>query len=154
MWTENKSGHMGKKSLAACDSSEEDKLGISSSSESEEEDDWPSWKLMIKHVEGNTELFKKTQFQLELNKIEQKYDLRHADSCINFHIEHSGEECVSDEEDPRQVRSYPTSPKFTKEFDGINFAHFGNTFDNCYAESQAPRQKGDGKEYSEMGTQA
>jgi hypothetical protein len=50
------------------------------------------------------------------------------------------------------VRSYPTSPKFTKEFDGINFAHFGNTFDNCYADSQAPRQKGDGKEYSEMGT--
>ena len=39
MWTENKSGHMGKKSLAACDSSEEDKLGISSSSESEEDDD-------------------------------------------------------------------------------------------------------------------
>jgi len=58
----------------------------------------------------------------------------------------------SDEEDPRQVRSYPTSPKFTREFDGINFAHFGNTFDNCYADSQAPRQKGDGKEYSEMGT--
>mgnify|MGYP000176141544 CR=1 FL=1 len=149
MWTENKSGHMGKKSLAACDSSEEDKLGISSSSESEEDDDWPSWKLMIKHVEGNPELFKKTQPQLELNKIEQQYDLRHADSCgAALCIDHSD----SDEDDPRQVRSYPTSPRFTKEFDGINFAHFGNTFDNCYAESQAPRQKGDGKEYSEMGT--
>ena len=76
MWTENKSGHMGKKSLAACDSSEEEKLGISSSSESEEDEivrkpkskkkfvptmfDFGCFKLLFN---GNIEIVVKNQYQ-------------------------------------------------------------------------------------------
>jgi hypothetical protein len=33
-----------------------------SSGGSEEDDDWPDWRLMLKNVEGNRELFNKNKF--------------------------------------------------------------------------------------------
>jgi hypothetical protein len=58
------------------------------------------------------------------------------------------------EEDPRKTRSFPTSPKGYREFDGVDFGRFGNNFDNVYADSKAPQPKKGAKEFSEMGTQA
>lgn len=177
MITVNTSGHQGKKSLAANESSDEEGL-VSTSSEESDQDDWPDWRLMLKHVEGNTELFKKTQFQLKLNELEIKMDLRKAESLVDFDTKGEADQRdgkradgaprIADKnpaywddddnfdyvEDPRGTQSYPASPTFQKEFDGPDFEHYGNRVDNCYAESQAPRVRGDGKEYSEMGTQA
>ena len=176
MITVNTSGHQGKKSLAANESSDEE--GLMSTSDESDDEDWPDWRLMLKHVEGNTELFKKTQFQLKLNELELRMDLRKAESLCDFDTRGEADQrdgrreddaprledkkpayWDDDEnfgylEDPRGTRSHPASPRFLKEFDGTDFEHFGNRFDNCYAESQAPRVRGDGKEYSEMGTQA
>lgn len=40
---------------------------------------------MLKHVEGNAGIFKKTELQLHLNDLEKKYDpkLRIAESCVD-----------------------------------------------------------------------
>lgn len=57
MRTVNVTGHRQRKSAAACESTEDsDDLGYSS----EEEDDYPDWRLMLKNVEGNPHLFRKT----------------------------------------------------------------------------------------------
>ena len=58
MRTVNTSGHNARKSAAACESSESD--GLSSDGESED-DDYPDWRLMLKNVEGNTNLFKRSK---------------------------------------------------------------------------------------------
>jgi len=58
MRTVNTAGHNARKSAAAVESSESD--GLSSDGESEE-DDYPDWRLMLKNVEGNTNLFKRTK---------------------------------------------------------------------------------------------
>jgi len=82
-----------------------------------------------------------------LNFLEKKLDLKCCESCIEFN---TGTEI---EEDDRLVKSYPTSPREYKNFDGLDWANFGKTFDNCYADAKEPKDKGD-KEYSNMGTQA
>lgn len=84
---------------------------------------------------------------MKLNELEIQFDLRCGESCIEFP---TGTEL---EEDDRLVRSFPCSPREYKNFEGIDFANFGKTFDNVYAESKAPGKKDD-KEYSEMGVQA
>lgn len=61
MKTVNTSGQKQRKSKAACDSSDDGSLGISSSEEDKEEEseeDGPDWRLTLKHVEGNQDLFK------------------------------------------------------------------------------------------------
>ena len=58
MKTMNTSGHRQRKSAAACESSEDDSDEFST--DSSEDDDYPDWRLMLKNVEGNTKLFKKT----------------------------------------------------------------------------------------------
>ena len=57
MKTANTRGHKAKKSAAACEDSDEDGLLTDSD---ENEDDYPDWRLMIKNVEGNQELFATT----------------------------------------------------------------------------------------------
>jgi hypothetical protein len=59
MRTQNTSGHRANKSAAACLSSSDDS-GLSSDADSEN-DDYPDWRLMLKHVEGNASIFKKTE---------------------------------------------------------------------------------------------
>jgi hypothetical protein len=81
MKTVNTSGHRQRKSAAACVSSED---SDEFSTESSEEDDYPDWRLMLKHVEGNHKLFKKTPIQLKLNDLEKRFDLRAAESCGEF----------------------------------------------------------------------
>jgi hypothetical protein len=56
------------------------------------------------------------------------------------------------EEDPRIIKSFPTSPREYANFEGIDMARFGQTFDNCYAEGKDPGKKG--KDFSEFGAQA
>ena len=56
MKTANTKGKQSKKSAAACQDSTDDEL---SSEGTEEDDDWPDWRIMLKNVEGNTELFKR-----------------------------------------------------------------------------------------------
>jgi hypothetical protein len=62
MKTVNTSGQKQRKSAAACASSDEDDIGISSSesdaNNDDDEVDGPDWRLCLKHVEGNTQLFK------------------------------------------------------------------------------------------------
>jgi hypothetical protein len=76
--------------------------------------------------------------------------LRIAESCIEFN---TGTEM---EKDPRQTKSFPNSPTGYKDFNGFDFRNFGETNDNCYAESRAPVAAAakNGATYSEMGTQA
>jgi hypothetical protein len=145
MRTVNTSGKQSRKSATACQSSEDDEI---SSGETEEDDDWPDWRLMLKHVEGNRHLFERTKLQLKINHIEEKMHLRNAESCIEFN---TGTE---KEKDPRQTQSFPNSPSGYRDFNGFDFRHFGETNDNCYAESKAPGQTKNGATYSEMGTQA
>lgn len=63
MKTVNSAGHMSRKSAAACESSQDDDAGLSENSSSED-DDYPDWRMMLKNVEGNPHLFKKTPLQL------------------------------------------------------------------------------------------
>lgn len=56
MKTVNTSGHKEKKSAAACESSE-DENALLTSEDDNESDDYPDWKLMLKNVEGNHNLF-------------------------------------------------------------------------------------------------
>jgi hypothetical protein len=51
MKTTNTSGHRANKSAAACVSSD-DSDAISSDGDSDH-DDYPDWRIMLKHVEGN-----------------------------------------------------------------------------------------------------
>ena len=147
MKTANTTGHKSRKSSAACESSEEEDIEISDSdTEGAEEDNYPDWRQMLKNVEGNTNLFRQHELQLKLNELDMAFGLRQAESCCNFN---TGTE---KEEDDRIVRSFPPSPRMLENFQGIDFEHFGKTFDNVYAESRDPRLRGDGKEYSEMGT--
>lgn len=145
MKTANTRGHKAKKSAAACEDSDDDELLSDSDGQ---DDDYPDWRLMLKNVEGNADLFKTTTTQLKLNELAQLYDPRVARSCIDFN---TGTE---KEEDPREVRSFPTSPRAYLEFEAPNFGNYGNAFDNCYAESKGPLAKDALKTYSEMGTQA
>lgn len=55
MKTRNTAGHRSRKSAAACESSDEQ--GLMSTEEESEEDDYPDWRQMLKHVEGNPRLF-------------------------------------------------------------------------------------------------
>jgi hypothetical protein len=55
MKTVNTSGHKEKKSAAACESSEDE--NFLTSEDENESDDYPDWKLMLKNVEGNPNLF-------------------------------------------------------------------------------------------------
>lgn len=146
MKTANTKGHKAKKSAAACEDSDENDLDDASSSE--EEDDYPDWRLMLKNVEGNPNLFSGGKLQAKLNLLSKNYDPRVALSCVEF------DTGTHKEDDPRLVRSFPTSPKAYKEHDDVNFGNYGNAFDNCYAESRGPLAKDMLKEYSEMGTQA
>jgi hypothetical protein len=57
------------------------------------------------------------------------------------------------EEDERLVRSFPTSPREYKNFDGLDWTNFGKTFDNCYTDAKDKTDNIE-KEYSDMGTQA
>jgi len=65
MKTMNVSGHKKRKSAAACESSEEDELDISSSDSDADDEDGnellPDWRLQLKQVEGNQDLFKRTR---------------------------------------------------------------------------------------------
>ena len=83
MKTVNTSGHRANKSAAACISSD-DSDAISSDGDSDQ-DDYPDWRIMLKHVEGNQNLFHKTPLQRHLNNLEKKYDpkLRVAESCVD-----------------------------------------------------------------------
>ena len=146
MVTKNSVGHKSKKSAAACES-ESDDDGLSSD-ESSEEDDYPDWRLMLKNVEGNHQLFWRDKLQLKINDIEKKVDLRCAESCFEF------DTGAEKEYDPRLVRSFPTSPREYADFEGCDFGNFGKLFDNVYAESKAPAAPDAMKTYSEMGTQA
>lgn len=76
---------------------------------------------------------------MKLNDLEKKFDLRCAESCIEFN---TGTE---KEEDDRLVRSFPNSPKGYREFNGIDFENYGKTFDNVYADSKPPALKDGGK---------
>lgn len=143
MRTYNTAGHNARKSAAAVESSESD--GLSSDGESEE-DDYPDWRLMLKHVEGNTNLFKRTKTQLAINELEKKMELKACESCIEFPTGYEKEV------DVRATRSFPCSPREYKNFEGVDFGNFGKTFDNVYAEGKDPTKKDAGKEYSEMGT--
>jgi hypothetical protein len=145
MKTANTRGHKAKKSAAACEDSDEDELFSDSD---DKDDDYPDWRLMLKNVEGNPDLFKTTTTQLKLNELSRLYDPRVARSCIDFNTG------TDKEEDPREVRSFPTSPRAYLDFEAPNFGNYGNAFDNCYAESKGPLAKDALKTYSEMGTQA
>ena len=57
MKTANTRGHKAKKSAAACEDSDDDAM-LSDSDEND--DDYPDWRLMIRNVEGNQELFSTT----------------------------------------------------------------------------------------------
>lgn len=59
MRTQNTFGHRANKSAAACLSSSDS--GDLSSDGNSENDDYPDWRLMLKHVEGNQNIFKKTK---------------------------------------------------------------------------------------------
>jgi len=72
MKTRNVAGHRNRKSAAACESSDEE--GLLSSDEESEEDDYPDWRLMLKHVEGNHRLFNRDKVQLHINDLEKKFD--------------------------------------------------------------------------------
>ena len=145
MKTANTQGHKARKSAAACESSEDD-LGLLTSEGESSEDDYPNWRLMLKNVEGNPELFKRTELQLNLNKIEKDYDPRLAQSCIEF------DTGAENEEDPRKVRSFPTSPRAYREFDPPNFGNYGNNFDNVYAEARDPADKAKGTQFEDFGS--
>jgi len=142
MKTANTRGHKAKKSAAACEDSDDELLTDSD----DKDDDYNDWRLMLKNVEGNPNLFKTNQVQLKLNQLAREYDPRVARSCVDFN---TGTE---KEEDPREVRSFPTSPRVYAEFEAPNFGNYGNAFDNCYAESRGPVTKDALKTYSEMGT--
>jgi len=60
MKTVNVTGHKSRKSAAACESSDAYEVNISSAYEDEDEDDeaYPDWRLQLKQVEGNQDLFK------------------------------------------------------------------------------------------------
>ena len=115
---------------------------------------------MLKHVEGNQNLFHKTPLQRHLNNLEKKYDpkLRVAESCVDT-SENPWQDYFNTgtekEEDPRLTRSFPTTPKKYKEFDGPfpELRPLDATSDNCGFEAKEPGKKG-GATYSEMGTQA
>lgn len=66
MKTANTRGHKAKKSAAACEDSDDDDL---LSDSDDKDDDYPDWRLMLKNVEGNAELFKTTTTQLKLNEL-------------------------------------------------------------------------------------
>jgi hypothetical protein len=55
------------------------------------------------------------------------------------------------EEDPRIIKSFPTSPREYANFEGIDIALFGKTFDNCYAEQGAAKRL---KDFGDFGAQA
>ena len=119
MKTLNTSGHKSKKAAAACESSEDENDPLLSTDSSSEEDDYPDWRLMLKHVEGNNHLFKQTKFQLHLNYLEKEVGKRGAFSCIDFA---TGTE---KELDDREVKSFPPSPKMYADFKGIDVHNFG-----------------------------
>lgn len=141
MRTMNVSGNNTKKSQAAIVSSDEESVAVSSSDDAD--DDYPSWRLMIKKVEGNQDLYKQTSTQLKINDLERKFKLRTCDSCIEFP---TGTDI---QEDERMVRSFPTSPREYRHYDGMNPENYGKTFDNVYAEGRPKRGP---KEFSEMGS--
>ena len=146
MKTTNTKGHKARKSAAAVESSDEGEINCSST-DSDGDDDYPDWRGTIKTVNGNENLYKQTKCQLKINGLEKKFNLRCSASCGEFDTGYDKEE------DDRLVRSFPTSPREYKDFDGIDFNLFGKNFDNVYAESRAPGGRG-GKEFSEMGSQA
>jgi len=149
-------GHRANKSKAACASSD-DSNDLSSDGDSEQ-DDYPDWRVMLKHVEGNQNLFHKTPLQRHLNNLEKKYDpkLRVAESCVDT-SENPWQDYFNTgtekEEDPRLTGSFPTTPKKYKEFDGPIPAlrPLDATSDNCGFEAKEPGKKGNAT-YSEMGT--
>ena len=149
MRTYNVTGYKDRKSLAACESSEDsDYLSTDPSSS---DDEYPDWRLQLKNVEGNNHLFKKTTLQLKINDLEKEFDKRLALSCHEFK---TGTEI---EEDPREVKSFPPSPRYYEDFELPDFGgyvNYGKLFDNVYADSKDPGKKDAGKEFSEMGTQA
>jgi len=145
MKTMNTSGHKSKKAAAACESSDDGEPLLSTDSSSEE-DDYPDWRLMLKNVEGNPHLFKQTKFQLQLNELEKEYNPRIAQSCIEFNTG------TDKQEDEREVRSFPPSPKMYADFKGIDVHNFGLQVNNAGTEVKQGKA-GNQKEFSEIGTQ-
>jgi len=72
MKTRNTAGHRSRKSAAACESSDEQ--GLLSTEEESEEDDYPDWRQMLKHVEGNPRLFNGDKTQVIINGLEKRFD--------------------------------------------------------------------------------
>ena len=147
MKTVNTTGHQSLKSAAAQESSEEEDILVSSTDSNciDSEEDYPDWRLMLKHVEGNANLHKQSELQLDINALEKRFDLRLCESCIDFP---TGME--EKEEDPRLVKSFPTSPREYKNFEGIDFANFGKNFDNVYAEAKANKENN--KDFTDIGS--
>lgn len=136
----NSAAHNTRKSQAALEDSEGSI--IDSQQDSDEDDDYDDWRLMLKQVEGNKDLFKETRTQLKINDLEKEFDLRHCDSCPEFNTG------WDKEEDDRLVESFPCTPEKYREFDGFDPRDYQQTFDNVYAEKAKQKPT-----YSEMGMQ-
>jgi hypothetical protein len=87
---------------------------------------------MLKHVEGNPNLFKQTKLQLQLNLLDKKMDPRYAESCCDFY---TGDM----EEDPRKTHSFPASPRFMENWKGVDVDEMGPVFDNVYNDVKGKR---------------
>ena len=99
-----------------------------------------------------------------MNNLEKQYDpkLRIAESCVDTTEDkwkdyyHTGTEHIYDdpskEYNPRLTRSFPTSPKYYKDFEGpFPALRPLDQTDNCGFEAKDPGPKGTAT-YSEMGT--
>lgn len=131
MKTSNGIRRQARKSAAANDSTESSDYSKEASVKKKKrqaiiEDDYPDWKLMLKNINGNENLFDTTPLQKKLTELEKRFDGRNAESCCDSRSQL--------EEDPREDQSFPTSPVRYKEFDGFEFRVFPKTEDNCYAE--------------------
>lgn len=122
----NTTAHNTRRSAAALEESDEDFK--SSSEDSDIDETYTDWRNMLKTVEGNPNLFSQKKQQLQINELENKWDLRCAESCGDFN---TGWDKVEDE---RLVESFPTTPKKYKEFDGLDLDNIGKHFDNVYTD--------------------
>jgi hypothetical protein len=141
--SKNSAVHNARASKAALEDSEGD-LSRSGTDSDDEEDDYGDWRLKLKEVEGNRDLFKETRPQLKINDLEKKFgeENRQCDSCPEFNTG------WDDVDDPRLVESFPVTPDKYREFDGFDPRDYQQTFDNVYADEAKKKPT-----YSEMGMQ-